>query len=104
MEQETALVLTIALQDGFTDDLVVVRVNGREVCRKEGVKTKLMLGYADSFEVHVPEGPVNVEVTLPLRDLTETIVLQASKAVYLGFYIRNERIGHRMSYEPFGYL
>ena len=43
--------LHIAFQDGFTDDTVVVLINGGEVFRKEGVNTKLLLGYADFVEV-----------------------------------------------------
>ncbi len=45
------VLLHIAFQEGFTDDTVVVRVNGREVFRKGSVKTRLQIGYADSFEV-----------------------------------------------------
>jgi hypothetical protein len=96
--------LVIALQDGFADDLVIIRVNGHEVFRKEGVKTKLLLGYADSFEGQIPEGSVNVEVILPTKNLSETIVLQVTKEVYLGFSMHEGKIDHRISHEPFGYL
>lgn len=96
--------LIVALQEGFTHDLVVVRVNGREVYRKEGVKTKLLLGYAESFEVQDLKSAVNVEVTLPSRNLSETISLQAPRTVYLGVSITEGRIVHRISHEPFGYL
>lgn len=95
--------LVVDLQDGFAGDLVVVRVNGREVFRKEGVQTKLLLGYADSFEIQVPEGTVNVEVTLPLKNLSKTIVLQVSTKVYLGLSIHDSRIEHVISHQPFGY-
>jgi hypothetical protein len=33
--------LHIALQEGFNDDTVVIRVNGSEVFHKAGVKTRL---------------------------------------------------------------
>jgi hypothetical protein len=103
-EEAVMAQLVIALQRGFVDDLVVVRVNDQEVFRKEGVKTKLLLGYADSFEAQAPEGPANVEVILPTRDLAETIVLQLTKVVYLGLSIHDGRIDHRISHEPFGSL
>ena len=61
--------LHIAFQEGFTDDTVVVRVNGEEVFHKGSVKTRLQIGYADSFEMTVEEGSVNVEVLLPLKNL-----------------------------------
>jgi hypothetical protein len=49
-DKETGMVsLVVDLQDGFAGDLVVVRLNDREVFRKEDVQTKLLLGYADSW-------------------------------------------------------
>jgi len=60
--------LHIAFQEGFADDTVVIRVNGKEVFRKASVKTRTQIGYAGSFEVNVQEGSVNVEVTLPWGD------------------------------------
>jgi hypothetical protein len=103
-EEAIMVPLVVNLQDGFADDLVLIRVNGLEVFRKEGVRTKLLLGYADSFEIQVPEGPVSVEVILLSRNLSETILLQVTKAVYLGLSIHDGRIDHRISNEPFGYL
>ena len=104
-ERETTMALLhIAFQEGFTGDTVVVRVNGEEVFRKGNVKTRLQIGYADSFEMNVEEGSVNVEVLLPLKNLSETIVLQVSTAVYVGVSIHEGRIDYRISDQPFGYL
>lgn len=103
--KETAMALLIVnLQDGFEDDVVVVKVNDQEVFHKEGVKTKLLIGYADSFEVKVADGSVNVEVILPLRNLSETIVLEVSTVAYLGLSMHEGRIDYLISNEPFGYL
>jgi len=96
--------LHIALQEGFTGDIVIVRVNNEEVFRKESVKTRLQIGYADSFEVTIEEGYVNVEVVLPLKNLSETIVLQVSTSLYIGVSIHEGKIVYRISHEPFGYL
>ncbi len=99
--------LHVAFQEGFMDDIVVVRVNGKEVCRKPNVKTRLQIGYADSCEVDVRENMVNLEVVLPLRSLTKSIpvVFDRSAPVYLGLSITPEgRISERISREPFGYL
>lgn len=103
-EEAVMALLVVDLQEGFADDLVLIRVNGLEVFHKEGVKTKLLLGYADSFKIQVPEGSVNVEVILPSKNLSETILLQVTKEVYLGLSIHNGRIDYRISNEPFGYL
>jgi hypothetical protein len=99
--------LHIAFQEGFMDDTVVVRANGKEVCHKPNVTTRLQIGYADSCEADVRENTVNVEVILPLRSLSKAIpiVFDDSTPVYLGLSVTPEgRISERVSREPFGYL
>jgi hypothetical protein len=93
----------IALQDGFEGDPVVVKVNGKEVFKQDNVKTKRQIGKAASFEVEVEEGSANVEVSLPLKNLSETIAFKVSGEVYLGVSIAEDRIEHRVSSEPFRY-
>lgn len=98
-------ILKIDLQEGFLNELVVIRVNEREVFRKNKVTTRTQIGYSDSCETSVDEGPVKVEVTLPLRDATESIQLQVSAPTYLGVSVMPEgKISHQISHEPFGYL
>ncbi len=96
--------LHIAFQEGFTDDAVVVRVNGKEAFRKANVTTRTQIGYADSFELDVEEGTADIEVLLPSRNLLESITLSVATAVYLAVSIDKSRIDYHISYEPFGYL
>ena len=97
--------LHVDLQEGFTGDSVVVRVNGKEMFQKLGVRTRVQTGYADSFETNVADGSAEVEVVLPLRNLSESIHLEASEPVYLGVSLTREgRISYQVSHEPFGYL
>ncbi len=96
--------LHVAFQEGFRNDAVVVRVNGEEVFHKQSVKTRLQIGYADSLELTVEEGRVDIEVLLPFKNLSETILLQVSTAVYVGVSIHDSRIDYRISTAPFGYL
>lgn len=96
-------IIRIALQDGFEGDSVVVKVNGKEVFKQDGVKTKRQIGKAASFTVEVEDGPVKVEVSLPLKNLAETIALQVSNETYLGVSITENKIEHRVSAEPFRY-
>lgn len=96
--------LVIDLQDGFSDDTVMIQVAGQEIFHKEGVNTDYSLGRADSVEVQVPEGSVDVEVTVPSRDLLESIVLEVSTTVYLGISILDDRIDHQISDEMFLYF
>jgi hypothetical protein len=95
--------LGIDLQDGFVDDTVSVRIDGEEVFRKEHVRTKLILGLADSFKTEVEKGPVSVEISVETRDTAETISLYVSADTYLGVSVVDGRIKYRISDEPFGY-
>ena len=96
--------LHIALQEGFEDETVVIRAAGKEVFRKDNVRTKLQIGFADSFEVNVEEGPVTIEIDLPARSLTESIEVQAQNTIYLGLSLIGGKIRQRISSEPFGYV
>ena len=96
--------LQIALQEGFEDETVVIRAAGEEVFRKDNVRTKLQIGFADSFEVNVEGSPITIEIDLPARNLTESIEVQAPNTVYLGLSLIGGKIRHRISSEPFGYV
>lgn len=96
--------LVIDLQDGFADDTVVIRVEGREVYHKQAVNTDYSLGRADSVEVQVREGSVSVEIAVPSRRLSDTKVLEVSRTVYLGVSILGEKIDYRISDEMFLYF
>lgn len=98
------VLLKVDFQDGFEGDLVTVRVNGAEVFRKEGVKTRLTLGLADSFEVDIPEGKVNIEVTLPMKNISGTTSMEISGPVFLGISVQDLRISFRRSDTMFTYL
>lgn len=102
--EATMALLHIALQEGFADDTVVIRIDGEKVFRKGNVKTRHQIGYADSFETIVEEGSVNIEVSLPLKNLSEAIVLQVSSATYVRVSILEDRIDYRISDRRFRYL
>lgn len=98
-------VLHIALQEGFLDDTVEVQVDGREVFRKGGVTTRLQLGKADSVETTAEGDSATVRVTLPEKDVSETILVpELSSTVYLAVSVENGKVVHRVSSEPFRYL
>ena len=95
--------LCIALQDGFEGDPVVVKVNGKEVFKQDNVKTRRQIGKAASFELKIEDGPAKVEVSVPLKDLSETIALKVSGEVYLGVSLAEGKIEHKLSSGPFRY-
>lgn len=97
--------LHIALQEGFVDDTVLIRVDGQELFHETDVRTRFQTGYANSIDLNVEEGTVNVEVAMPLRNLSESVVLMVSAPSYVGVTLTPEGTIHfRLSREPFGYL
>jgi len=97
--------LHTALQEGFADDEVILRIDGREVFHKTGVKTRLQIGLAATHEEPVNSGPVSVEVELPARKLTRTLPMVVTEDLFLGVSL--EPVGtlrHVVSREPFGYV
>lgn len=96
--------LHIALQEGFSDDDVVVRVDGQEVYHKKNVTTRLQIGYADSFELEIKEGAARVEVELATRGLSEAFPVDVTGTTYVGLSVEQGAIRHRLSTQPFGYL
>lgn len=96
--------LFIALLDGFEGDPVVVKVNGKEVFKQDSVKTKRQIGKAASFDVKVADGPAQVEVSLPSKNISEAVAVKVSGETYLGVSLtENNKIKHKLSSEPFRY-
>ena len=91
--------LTIDLQDGFTGEDVIVRVNGREVSRLSGVHTKRMLGLAKSFEVAAPEGAVTLEIEVPGKARGTTEVREP----HVGVSLKGSDVRFIANEKPFGY-
>ena len=57
--------LTIALEDGFVDDHVIVSVDGAVVLDEEHVRTRTQTGHARLVEVPTGADECRVEVALP---------------------------------------
>lgn len=56
--------LNVKLRDGFQNDTVTVTVNGKEVFRKEGVRTDFAISFAEAFEIEVEESAVELGVAV----------------------------------------
>jgi hypothetical protein len=99
------LLLHIALQDGFFNDEVIIRVNGAEVFHQSQVKTRFQIGLAASVETNVPEGVVNVAAILPQKNLDRSTVLEIATPTYLAISIDPDgNISFHVSTEQFRYL
>ena len=92
--------LSIDLQDGFAGDEVIVRVNGKEVARRSAVRTKRMLGLADSLEVPVPGGAVALEIELPAKQIRGTRDVRHS---HVSVSLAGRDVQFTEADEPFGY-
>ncbi len=97
--------LTIDLQDGFSDDLVTVKVNGKEVLGKKRVSTEFQIGWAERLEVDVDENHAIVDVSILTQSLSREIEIDVPGPTFVGLSIDpSDGIGVRVSSEPFGYL
>jgi hypothetical protein len=95
--------LHVDLQEGFGGEPVRIAVNGDELFRKDGVRTRTQIGLADSVEQTLPAGDIRIEVTA--RGTTHTIAAPLSADLYLGVSITPEgRIVHKQSAHAFGYV
>lgn len=93
----------VDLQDGFSEDRVVVRVEDREVFRGENVSTRLMLGLAESLEFDVAEDRVRVRVEVPTRDASGEQEVRA-ETPYVGVSLHGPLLSFSVSRTPFTYL
>ena len=95
--------LHVALQDGFDDDTVEVRVDGLLVFQREAVTTMTQISLAASFDVEVA-GPVELEVSLPGRDLSTLVsVPEQPGGAFVAVSVVGDSLVHRLAEEPFGY-
>ena len=97
-------VLHIALQDGFDDDHVLVRVNGREVFARHGVSTRRQIGLAESFEASLEDDVAQLEVGIPARRISGSWEIDAREYPFVGVSINEGRLSLRGSRQPFGYV
>ena len=94
-----------AFQDGFANDDVIVRVNGREVIRESQLKGQdpmLPIAAARDVELEATTGKVNVEI--PSRGLSRSFDLDFRESPYVGIAIVGGDIAMRKSSRPFEYF
>ena len=95
--------LHVALQDGFDNDTVEVRVDGLLVYQREAVTTMTQISLADAFDVEVA-GPVELEVSLPVRELSTVVsVPEQPGGAFVAVSLVGDALVHRLAEEPFGY-
>ena len=96
--------LHVALQEGFSDDTVLVRLNDKPIYENTGVTTDLRISRADAVEVPLGDGPLRLSVSLPDRDISGSVVVQGKSAIYVGVSVTGDLVEFTVSDEPFGYM
>ena len=95
--------LGVHLQDGFSGDEVVVKVNGEERLRRSAVSTRRVLGLAERAEIEVEDGPLSIEISVPNRGLEKRVEIEASGEIHLGASLAGDGIRVITRDKPFGY-
>lgn len=96
-------VLAIALEAGFDDDHVIVRVDDRVVLDEEGVTTRYQIGLARMLEAPVTAGSVQVAVQVPERELAGETTVDVDETRSLRVWIENAEVVFHASGAPLFY-
>lgn len=96
--------LKVDLQELFSGETVVLRLNGKEVYRGTP-KTRQQIGLAESKLFELPEQHLTLEAAVPLSGLSKSIDIDLSENLYVGVSLSpGEGISLNTSAQPFGYL
>jgi hypothetical protein len=97
--------VAVDLQDGFKDDTVVIRADGRELLRDEAVSTRFQIGKAKSATLALPEGEVTLDVEVPTRNQRTTVAVDTTKPAFVGISLTTAgQLEVRVQEHPFGYM
>ena len=95
--------LVIDLQEGFDCTPVAITLDGREVFRKEGVRTRMQIGLADRIELDVAPGEHRVQISLPDKGIQAEATVDAAETPYLGVSVEREALILGPAAEPYRY-
>jgi hypothetical protein len=93
----------IHLQDGFSDDTVIVKLNGKEFFNQQHITTQALIGFADTFTTETSSKQAVLEISLPKRGFLKDIQLEISDELHIGISVEGNEIQYIISSTPFGY-
>lgn len=96
--------LTIDLQAGFSDDTVIITVDGSEVFRSTSVSTDYSIGRAGSVTVPSVSGEVTVTVDVASMGVARTIPHDVDDSPWLAISVADGAVSTRASAEAFEYF
>lgn len=100
----TTETLSIALQEGFDGDRVVVRLGDAEVLNEPDLTTDVRIGLATSLEATIERYPTTIAVEVPSQNLRGQTTLEEGGPLHLGVSVIDGEVRFRWSEQPFGYL
>jgi hypothetical protein len=97
---------TLALQEGFDDDTVVISTASKIHEQLEHVSTRNQIGLARELTVTVPADATALKIALPDKGIEQDVALDGGDGTHLGASVDpvSGRITVRRSAEPFGYV
>ncbi len=84
--------LRIDLQGGFDRDAVEIWVDEERRWRGDEVTTKFTLDLAASVPLEVPDGPADVRIVLPEREIEQPVEALVAGETYIVARIENDRL------------
>jgi hypothetical protein len=94
------MMLRVRLGEGFQNNTVSVRVDGKEVFRKSGVSTDWTISRADSLEVQLEAPSVQLEVTVDDGPRVARAIEAAQTPFVEVRFVNGELQLHAMGEEP----
>lgn len=96
---------TLALQDGFDDDTVLISAAGKLHQTLDHVSTRTQIGLAREVQVTVPAGATALTIAVPDKGISGEIALGDGDALHFGASIDpSGGLTVKRSAEPFGYM
>lgn len=102
-ETDMKIKLRVDFQDGFSDDIIIIKINGKEVHTATQVTTDNALSFATYFEDRFERGKIEFQILVPTRDLTQSFPFDIESDMYLGISILGGKLQFRFSDKQFLY-
>ena len=97
--------LYLALQDGFSNDSVLITVNGKQRYHKSGITTNRVISLADSVDIPMENDTAVISVEVSSKQLIGTLTVQVTDTPYVAVNIHNgNRVEMIPSKDSFRYL
>ena len=88
--------LTIKLRDGFKNDTITMRANGKEIYNKSGITSDLSISFAEAIDIKFTATLIRLEVTLNDAE-TKAIEVHLQETPFVDIWIVDGHLDLRAS-------